>query len=186
VTPHSLGKLVEWKQAPPVATLATTVKGQNIDTTPPSQPIDLKNNVEGRLKLAQGIDPNETAEARLKRSQGIDPTLTAETRLQRSQGILALPSSATALLNPQTNQQLNQAAKTVTPDINNARYTQFVDAIKTANRGIEEKLQKIVDGLLEVARSPRQLYVSSPQPVQDASRVLSDVTRGAVLNAGLG
>ncbi|MEH1808494.1 hypothetical protein [Nostoc sp.] len=62
---------------------------------------------------------------------------------------------------------------------------QFVEALKLANQGIEQRLDKLIDSMALVASTPRSLSVSSPNPVDDAAKIMSDMSRGQLVGAGL-
>jgi hypothetical protein len=57
--------------------------------------------------------------------------------------------------------------------------------MKTANQGIEQKLDKLNQTMAQAIASPRQLYVSSPTPTSDAAKIFSDISRQAVRDTGL-
>lgn len=71
------------------------------------------------------------------------------------------------------------AAK-VAPQVNN-----FADSLKTAHQGMEQRLDTLSDRILQLANTPRNLSVSTPNPVDDAAKILNDVSRAAVKGAGL-
>ena len=68
----------------------------------------------------------------------------------------------------------------------NPGFSQVVDGLKSANKGIEDKLERVIDIFTLLARSPRNLTVNSPTPVNDAAKIMLDISRGSVVNAGLG
>ncbi|MGL4621500.1 MAG: tape measure protein, partial [Chroococcidiopsis sp.] len=70
---------------------------------------------------------------------------------------------------------------------------QFGDSLKSAFKGVEEKLTKLIDltskGLdinSRAINSPRNLHVSSPEPVTDAVSILADINRMNIQSSGLG
>ncbi|MEH1828277.1 MAG: hypothetical protein V7L22_23570 [Nostoc sp.] len=62
---------------------------------------------------------------------------------------------------------------------------QFVEALKMANQGIEQQLATLNDRILQLANTPRSLTVQTPNPVDDAAKLMSDMSRGQLVGAGL-
>lgn len=62
-----------------------------------------------------------------------------------------------------------------------AKYTQFGEALKFANQEVVTRLDK----LIEASNTPRSLTVSTPNPVDDAAKIMNDLSRGQVVGAGL-
>lgn len=67
----------------------------------------------------------------------------------------------------------------IAPQIN------FADSLKSANQGLEQRLDTLSDRILQLANTPRSLSVSTPNPVDDAAKIMNDVSRGAVRGAGI-
>ncbi|MBD2437361.1 tape measure protein [Nostoc sp. FACHB-110] len=61
----------------------------------------------------------------------------------------------------------------------------IVDSLKMANQGIEQRLDTLSDRILQLANTPRSLSVTTPNPVDDAAKIMNDVSRAAVKGAGL-
>lgn len=99
-------------------------------------------------------------------------------------------------------EELNQTYKTDAQSFEslNQKYApkgntsaQFTDSLKMANKGIEEKLTRLIDltsKALDInsraINSPRSLHVSSPEPVSDAVSILADINRMNIQSSGLG
>ncbi|MBN3875230.1 tape measure protein [Nostoc sp. JL23] len=62
---------------------------------------------------------------------------------------------------------------------------QFVEALKMANQGIEQRLDKLIDSMALVASTPRSLTVQTPNPVDDAADLMNRMSRGQVLAGGM-
>ncbi|MBD2771167.1 tape measure protein [Iningainema tapete] len=101
---------------------------------------------------------------------------------------LALTSNSKAYepLNSKPN-DLSEALKEsqIKPSVTTTGYSQFVDALKVANSGIEQRLDALNNAILTLANTPRSLSVSTPNPVDDAASILNDISRAQVLGAGL-
>lgn len=65
------------------------------------------------------------------------------------------------------------------------RTTQFANALKTANIDVVQRLDKLIDSMSAVACTPRSLTVQTPNPVDDAAKLMNDLSRGQVVGAGL-
>lgn len=63
-------------------------------------------------------------------------------------------------------------------------YDSFVEGLREANRGIEAKLDKLIEVEQAAARSPRSLHVSSPNPVADGARIWGEITRQSAIANG--
>ncbi|MFK0731414.1 MAG: tape measure protein [Gloeotrichia echinulata GP01] len=69
--------------------------------------------------------------------------------------------------------------------VSDSGYSQFAESLKMANQGIEQRLDKLIDSMSLVANTPRSLTVQTPNPVDDAAKLMSDLSRGQVVGAGL-
>ncbi|MBD2489010.1 tape measure protein [Aulosira sp. FACHB-615] len=67
----------------------------------------------------------------------------------------------------------------IAPQIN------FADSLKSANQGVEQRLDTLSDRILQLANTPRSLSVSTPNPVDDAAKIMNDVSRAAVRGSGI-
>lgn len=65
------------------------------------------------------------------------------------------------------------------------RVSAFGEALKIANKEVVQRLDKLIDSISTVAKSPRSLTVQTPSPVDDAAKILSDMQRGSMAAAGL-
>lgn len=99
-------------------------------------------------------------------------------------------------------EQLNQKYKPMAESLdelnqkfapNEPPTARFTDYLKSAVRGVEEKLTKLIDltskGLdinSRAINSPRNLHVSSPEPITDAVSILADINRMNIQSSGLG
>ncbi|MEH1808483.1 hypothetical protein [Nostoc sp.] len=62
---------------------------------------------------------------------------------------------------------------------------QFVEALKLANQGIEQRLDKLIDSMALVASTPRSLTVSTANPIDDTADLMNRIGRGQVMSAGM-
>ncbi|WP_445634544.1 tape measure protein [Nostoc sp. DSM 114161] len=69
--------------------------------------------------------------------------------------------------------------------VSDSGYSQFAESLKMANQGIEKQLATLNDRILQLANTPRSLSVSTANPVDDAAKLMSDLSRGQVVGAGL-
>lgn len=120
------------------------------------------------LPSVKGMNTNVIDQSR---SQGLNPRTSVEALFNRQVGI--------------TPTDLVDAAKPVDVKPQTNGFIEFTKGLSEANKGIEQKLQALIDVTLQAAGAPRQLYVSSPSPITDAAQIYSDISRGIVLNAGL-
>src|SRR5690349_5366918 len=65
------------------------------------------------------------------------------------------------------------------------RVSAFGQALKIANQEVVQRLDKLIDSMAGVARTPRNLTVQTPNPVDDAAKILGDMQRGSMAAAGL-
>lgn len=152
-----------------------------------SRGLDRSTSTEAFLARSLQIDPSESAESYQIRRLGLDPKESAESYQIRRLGIDPR-KTALAPLNPSpTEAALTNATKPVdTSTSQTSGFSQFVDGLKEANKGIEQRLDQLIQGMATSAASPRNLYVSSPTPVSDAAQIYSDLARGMTTAAGLG
>ncbi|MFN6572380.1 tape measure protein [Dendronalium sp. ChiSLP03b] len=80
--------------------------------------------------------------------------------------------------------QMTQNAQIKPPEQSNG-YSQFVDALKTANQGIEKRLDTLSDRIMQLANTPRSLTVQTPNAVDDAADIMNRIGRGQVAATGL-
>ncbi|MEH1777122.1 tape measure protein [Nostoc sp.] len=69
--------------------------------------------------------------------------------------------------------------------VSDSGYSQFAESLKMANQGIEQQLATLNDRILQLANTPRSLTVQSPNPVDDAAKLMSDMSRGQVMAGGM-
>lgn len=62
---------------------------------------------------------------------------------------------------------------------------QFVDALKMANQGIEQRLDALSSAIITLANTPRSLSVSTANPIDDAARLMNNFSRGQVMASGM-
>lgn len=60
---------------------------------------------------------------------------------------------------------------------------QFVEALKMANQGIEQRLDALNSAIITLANTPRSLSISSPNPIDDAADFMNRIGRGQVVAA---
>ncbi|MEH2201180.1 tape measure protein [Nostoc sp.] len=63
--------------------------------------------------------------------------------------------------------------------------SQFAEALRLANQDVVQRLDKLIDSMATVANTPRSLTVQTPNPVDDAAKLMNDLSRGQVVGAGL-
>ncbi len=69
--------------------------------------------------------------------------------------------------------------------VSDSGYSQFAESLKMANQGIEQRLDALSSAIITLANTPRSLTVSSPQPVDDAAKIMNNFSRGQVVGAGM-
>ncbi|HYX19153.1 MAG TPA: hypothetical protein VE944_33335, partial [Nostoc sp.] len=69
--------------------------------------------------------------------------------------------------------------------VSDSGYSQFAESLKMANQGIEQQLATLNDRILQLANTPRSLTVQTPNAVDDAAKLMNDLSRGQVVGAGL-
>jgi len=157
--------------------------------------------VENLLKRQLGLDPTMSAEAydKLPKSlfYGQDTTGTLEELNKKYAPKANSLGQLQEMYKPKAN-SLGQLQEMYKPDARNLdelnkKYApkentsaQFSDSLKMANKGIEERLDKLNSSLATAVNSPRNLYVSSPEPVSDAVSILADINRMNTQSSGLG
>ncbi|MBN3951963.1 MAG: hypothetical protein HWQ38_38055 [Nostoc sp. NMS7] len=62
---------------------------------------------------------------------------------------------------------------------------QFVEALKMANQGIEQRLDALRGAIMALANTPRSLTVSTANPVDDTADLLNRMSRGQVMAGGM-
>ncbi|MEH2102843.1 MAG: hypothetical protein V7K76_24475 [Nostoc sp.] len=62
---------------------------------------------------------------------------------------------------------------------------QFVEALKMANQGIEQRLDALNSAIMTLANTPRSLTVQTPNAVDDAAKIMNNFSRGQVMSAGM-
>lgn len=62
---------------------------------------------------------------------------------------------------------------------------QFVEALKGSNKGVENKLDILIEKMSAIASAPRHLTVSTPNPVDDAAKIMNDTSRILMRNSGI-
>lgn len=143
--------------------------------------------VESFLKRSLGLDPKESAENYQKRQLGLNKNESAEAYFNRFLGLDQYKNTLAPLNPSPTEAALTNATKPVeTSPTTTSGFTQFVDGLKEANKGIEQRLDQLIQGMATQAASPRNLYVSSPTPVSDAAQIWGNIARGMTTAAGLG
>lgn len=119
------------------------------------------------LKITSGGAPDQSGSIGLNRATSVEAQLNAMLGLKPLGE--ELQKSTEAAVKPET-----------------SGFTAFTEGLKAANTGIEQRLDTLNKTMSNAINSPRSLYVSSPNPVTDAAKIMSDVTRQSVLGAGLG
>ncbi|MEH1808470.1 tape measure protein [Nostoc sp.] len=61
---------------------------------------------------------------------------------------------------------------------------QFVEALKMANQGIEQRLDALRGAIMTLANTPRSISISSPNPIDDTADFMNRISRGQVVAAG--
>lgn len=150
--------------------------------------LDPSTSVEAFFKRSQGLDPFESDEAYENRRLGLNPGESVEAYFNRASGFTSKPEADSALLQKPsgTTTQLQNANKPVDVQPKNNGFSQFVGALREANKDIVTRLDTLNEAMVQAFSAPRSLYVSSPTPVQDASTIYSNVVRGMVIASGNG
>ncbi|MDZ8138827.1 MAG: hypothetical protein RM049_26585 [Nostoc sp. DedQUE04] len=62
---------------------------------------------------------------------------------------------------------------------------QFVEALKMANQGIEQRLDALSSAIITLANTPRSISVSSANPIDDTADLINKLGRGQVMAQGM-
>lgn len=158
---------------------------------------------ESELKRSLGLDPFESVENFQKRQLGLKKGESVESYLNRQRSSFFGASTAGSFeqmnmkYKPDANnlQELQQKYKPLAESFEELQqkypattngYVQFTSSLREANIGIEQKLDTLNRTMAQAIASPRQLYVSAPNPVSSAAEIYSDIARGMAINAGIG
>ena len=163
---------------------------------------------EDLLKRQLGLDPKLSAESydRLPKQLffGKDTTGTFEALSKKYAPKVDSLQQLQQMYKPKANslEQLGQMYKTDANSFEQLQQmykpkentsAQFTDSLKLATKGIEEKLTSLIDltsKALDInsraINSPRNLHVSSPEPISDAVKIMADINRMNIQSSGLG
>ncbi|MGL4618746.1 MAG: tape measure protein [Chroococcidiopsis sp.] len=156
---------------------------------------------ENLLKRQLGLSPDESVESYLKKPmslfygqdrsgsfQSLNQKYPAKNSSLQELGQMYAPKITSF-------EELNQKYKPMSETLDdlNKKFAptepntaQFSDALKSSVKGLEERLDRLNGTLAAAVNSPRNLYVSSPEPVTDAVSILADINRMNIQSSGLG
>ncbi|MEH2393680.1 MAG: tape measure protein, partial [Nostoc sp.] len=95
----------------------------------------------------------------------------------------ALPSNK-ADMPPMDKTALAVNSTTIQPR-EEAKGNQFVEALKMANQGIEQRLDALKSAIITLANTPRSLTVSTANPIDDTADLMNRIGRGQVVAQGM-
>ena len=172
--PNKLQKQLSLFEQSKLKVFAPDIRGINTNVIDQSgsRGLNPRTSVEAFFKRQLGLDPSESNEHYFQRSLGLNPKESHEAYFNRSLRI--------------TPTDLVKAAKPVEVKPQANGFTEFTKGLAQANKGIEAKLSRLIEVTSSSLNSPRNLYVSSPNPVSDASQIYAEISRGMVTASGLG
>lgn len=146
---------------------------------------EVKTQISPDLTLPQKIDINPMPKLELKPGENLFDAY------QRQREGMKLPTQGTELpgsrkvdIPPVDKTALAVNSTTIQPREASGG-NQFVEALKMANQGIEQRLDALSSAIITLANTPRSLTVQSPNPVDDAAKLMSDMSRGQVMAGGM-
>ncbi|BBD69525.1 hypothetical protein Mfla_2689 [Nostoc commune NIES-4072] len=137
-----------------------------------------------QMALPQKIDINQMPKLELKPGESIFDAY------QRQREGMKLPTQGAELpsnkadIPPMDKTAANLNSATIQPR-ESAGGNQFVEALKMANQGIEQRLDALNSAIMTLANTPRSLSISSPNPIDDAADFMNRIGRGQVMAAGV-
>lgn len=156
---------------------------------------------ENLLKRQLGLSPDESVESYLKKPMSLFLGQDRDGSLQKLQEMYKPKAGNLGQLQElyapkvRSFDELNQRYKTDAQSFDelNQRYSpssstsaQFSDSLRMANKDVVDRLDKLNQTLSTAINSPRNLYVSSPEPISDAVSILADINRMNIQSSGLG
>jgi hypothetical protein len=138
-----------------------------------------------QMALPQRIDINQMPQMEIKPGENI-----FEAYQRQREGMklpakgMKLPVSSKADIPPmdKTSQMVNST--NIQPRESGSG-NQFVEALKMANQGIEQRLDALSSAIIALANTPRSLTVQTPNPVDDAAKLMNNFSRGQVMAGGM-
>ncbi|MEH1821539.1 MAG: hypothetical protein V7L31_21070 [Nostoc sp.] len=132
----------------------------------------------GCAYATEKIDINQMPKLDLKPGESIFDAY------QRQREEMKLPTGAKADIPPVDKTSLAINSTSIQPR-ESAGGNQFVEALKMANQGIEQRLDRLIESMVTVARTPRSLTVSTANPIDDAADLMNRMSRGQVMAGGM-
>ncbi|QLE42244.1 tape measure protein [Nostoc sp. C052] len=146
---------------------------------------EAKARVNPEFALPQRIDINQMPKLDLKPGENLfDAYQRQRDEMKLPSQKAVLPKTGKADIPPQDKTTLAINSSSIQPRESGSG-NQFVEALKMANQGIEQQLATLNDRILQLANTPRSLTVQSPNPVDDAAKLMNNFSRGQVVGAGM-
>lgn len=137
-----------------------------------------------QLALPQKIDINQMPKLELKPGENIFEAY------QRQRDGMKLPAAGAQLPSSKADMPpidtTSQAIKSTTIQPRESTGgNQFVEALKMANQGIEQRLDALRSAIITLANTPRSISVSTANPIDDTADLINKLGRGQVVAAGM-
>ncbi|MEH2177410.1 hypothetical protein [Nostoc sp.] len=144
-----------------------------------------KNRSSPELALPTRIDINQMPKLDLKPGENLfDAYQRQREGIKLPSESAKFPSSTKADIPPMDKTALALNSASIQPR-ESAGGNQFVEALKMANQGIEQRLDALRGAIITLANTPRSLSVSAANPVDDAAKIMNNFSRGQVMAAGM-
>ncbi|MEH1822118.1 MAG: tape measure protein [Nostoc sp.] len=153
-----------------------TIKN-GVDITDHQEDVAPQGTSNGSFELPQRIEVNQLPE--LNRKPGED-LFGAYGRYNDS---LKLKGKSVDM--PPTDMVTGVLNKAGIQNVSDSGYSRIAESLKMANQGIEQRLDALNSAIMTLANTPRSLTVQTPNPVDDAAKLMSDMSRGQVMAAGV-
>ncbi|MEH2029813.1 MAG: tape measure protein [Nostoc sp.] len=138
-----------------------------------------------QMALPQKIELNPMPKLDLKPGENIfDAYQRQRDEMKLPNQKAVLPKTGKADIPPQDKTTLAINSSSIQPR-ESAGGNQFVEALKMANQGIEQRLDALSSAIITLANTPRSLTVSTANPVDDTAKIMNNFSRGQVLGAGM-
>ncbi len=131
-----------------------------------------------QFALPQKIELNQMPKLDLKPGENIFDAY------QRQRDGMKLPSGSKVDIPPVDKTALAVNSTSIQPRESGSG-NQFVEALKMANQGIEQRLDALKTAIITLANTPRSLTVQTPNAVDDAAKLMNDFSRGQVMAGGM-
>ncbi|MBN3951945.1 MAG: hypothetical protein HWQ38_37965 [Nostoc sp. NMS7] len=138
-----------------------------------------------QFTLPQRIDINQMPKLDLKPGENIFEGYQRQRENMKLPNQSAkFPTSTIADMPPMDKTTASVSSASIQPR-ESAGGNQFVEALKMANQGIEQRLDALRGAIMALANTPRSLTVSTANPVDDAADFMNRMSRGQVMGSGM-